>query len=45
MTDAMMPPLVPERRIGSDVAFAVGIVAMLFAYVWPALVPVLPPKG
>jgi lactate permease len=26
-------------------ACVVGIVAMLFAYVFPALVPVLPPKG
>jgi lactate permease len=26
-------------------ACLVGIMAMLFAYVWPALVPMLPPKG
>ena len=35
MTDVLIPPLAPERRIGSDVAFAVGIVAMVTILVLP----------
>jgi flagellar biosynthesis protein FlhA len=35
MTDVMLPALPGERRVGSDVAFAVGIVAILTMLVLP----------
>ena len=35
MTDVLIPPLATERRIGTDVAFAVGIVAMVTILVLP----------
>jgi flagellar biosynthesis protein FlhA len=35
MTDVLIPPLATERRIGTDVAFAVGIVAIVTILVLP----------
>ena len=35
MTDVLISTSAPERRIGTDVAFAVGIVAMVTILVLP----------